>query len=318
MMASASVKQQPLLHFIIGCTACGKSQIALELVQRVHGEIISIDSMQVYRRMNIGTAKPTAAERALVPHHLVDVVEPWEEFNVAKYIAQAHQIIAEIAQRQRPIFIVGGTALYIKGLVEGLFEGPGEDPQFRLQLRDQYQQSGPDAVHQQLQRVDPESARRIHPNDYQRLERALEIYHLTHQPISSLQQQWEKNGTRFPCRFLGLRRGKEDQSRRINQRVRDMMAAGLLQEVQALQNEPHPLSAQASQALGYAELFAHLRGEWSLEDAVEKIKIHSRRLAKHQRTWFRRFPQVHWVDIAPDQPPTEIVAAAEVWYHAAP
>lgn len=302
------------LTFIIGCTASGKSKLGFELARRIGGEILAVDSMKVYRRMDIGTAKPGPAERSAVPYHLIDVVEPHEPFNAAAYVHCADAAIHDIARRGSPILVVGGTALYIKGLCEGLFEGPGENPELRATLRRRAAAEGTPALHRELQQVDPQAAERIHPNDFQRIERALEVFAATGQPISALQTQWKEAPQRYHCRFAGLRRVKEDQSRRINQRVRRMMEAGLLEEVRRLLADPRPLSVQARQAVGYAELIEHLQGGCSLEDAVERIKINSRRLAKHQRTWFRRFPGVTWFDVAEDEPVEAVLERLWVWY----
>ena len=308
------MSDRPRVTFLIGCTACGKGSVSFELAQRVGAEIVSVDSMKVFRRMDIGTAKPSAQRRAAVPYHLIDVAEPSEEFNVAKYAELADRTFRDIQTRGKPILAVGGTALYLKILTEGIFEGPGEDPEFRQQLRIRYAEQGPSAVHALLQQVDPVTAARIHPNDYKRLERALEVYAQTGKPISELQTQWEQQGGLYDCRIVGLRRSREDQNHRINQRARRMMDAGLLLEVKALLNEDKPLSPQASQAVGYAELIAYLAGECTIDEAFEQIKINSRQLAKHQRTWFRRFNNVQWFDLAPDDEMPVIVDRVCAWY----
>jgi len=287
---------------LIGGTACGKGAVGRYVARQIGAEIISIDSMKVYRRMDIGTAKPPPQARAAIPHHLIDVVEPWEEFSVARYLQLADAAIRDIAARGRRILAVGGTALYIKALTEGLFEGPGADHAFRAQIRRRAAEQGLPALHAELARIDPEAARRIHPNDLRRIERALEVYHLTGTPISQLQRQWGRSRPGYEFRLVGLRRSKEDQNHRINMRVRRMMEAGWLEEVRSLLALPHPLSRQARQALGYAELIAYLTGRISLADAIEQIKINTRRFAKSQRTWYRRFRDVRWIDVTPDEP----------------
>ena len=295
------------LNFIIGCTACGKSTVGFELARRIGAEIVVVDSMKVYRRMDLGTGKPTADRRAEVRYHMIDIVEPSEEFSVARYVVQAAQAIADIQTRGRPVLMVGGTSLYIMGLTHGLLESPGDDPEFRAQLRARADQEGNERLHAELRAVDPEAAERIHLNDYRRIERALEVHHLTGVPISQLQTQWESAEGPFDCRFIGLRRELKDQNHRINNRARKMMQAGLLDEVRTLLAENKSLSTQASQAVGYAELIRHLRGDLPLEDAVEQIKIHSRRLGKSQRTWFKRFRRVEWFDLAVDENTDSIV-----------
>lgn len=289
------------LTFIIGCTACGKSEVAFELARRAGAEIVVVDSMKVYRRMDIGTGKPSAAQHAAVSYHMIDVVEPSEEFSVARYVSLADRAIADVHARGQSIVVVGGTALYIKGLVHGLFEGPGEDAEFRARLRRRAAAEGTEPLHGELQRVDPATAERVHRRDYRRIERALEVFALTGKPISQLQTQWDSQEDRYECTFIGLRRDLEDQHQRINMRVKRMMEAGLLDEVKMLLAGEKALSRQASQALGYAELIEHLHGRRSLDKAVERIKINSRRLAKSQRTWFKRFRNVQWIDLAPGQ-----------------
>ena len=288
------------LTFIIGCTGSGKGSLGRELARRTGGEIISIDSMKVYRRMDIGTAKPSLEVRRLIPHHLIDIVEPSEEFSVAEYVERAERAIFEIQSRRHPVFVVGGTPLYMKALSEGIFEGPGADPTIRARLTATAEREGRHALSEQLRRVDPVAAARIHPNDLRRLVRALEVFELTGQPISALQAQWDQERTKYDCVFMGLRCEREDQARRINERVRRMIAEGLVDEVKSLLAETEPLSTAARQALGYAEIIQHLEGSYSLADAVEMIKINTRQFAKAQRTWFKRFAPVEWIDLPAD------------------
>jgi len=302
------------LTYIIGCTGSGKGALGRELARRTGGEIISIDSMKVYRRMDIGTAKPSLEVRRLIPHHLIDIVEPSEEFSVAEYVDHAERAILEIQSRRHPVFVVGGTPLYMKALSEGIFEGPSADPTIRARLTATAEREGRHALFEKLRRVDPIAAERIHPNDLRRLVRALEVFELTGQPISSLQAQWDRGqveplaptltgvgaSVRHDCVFIGLRREREDQARRINERVRRMIAEGLVDEVKSLLAEKEPLSTAARQALGYAEIIRHLEGSYSLANAVEMIKINTRQFAKAQRTWFKRFARVEWIDLPAD------------------
>lgn len=304
--------------FVIGCTGSGKGALGRELARRTEGEIVSIDSMKVYRRMDIGTAKPSPDVRRQIPHHLIDVVEPSEDFSVAQYVKLAEQAIADIQSRGRMVFVVGGTPLYIKALSEGLFEGPSAEPQIRERLTRRAEVEGLGRLHDELRRVDPAAARRIHPNDLRRIIRGLEVFELTGRPISELQEQWDRERTRFDCVFLGLRREREDQGHRINERVRKMIAAGLVEEVRGLLAEPKPLSTAARQALGYVEIIEHLEGRATLDEAAEQIKIHTRHFAKAQRTWFKRFKNTEWIDLPPDAESVELVdrlmaEKAEVW-----
>ena len=288
------------LVFILGCTGSGKGTLGRELARRTGGEIISIDSMKVYRRMDIGTAKPSLEVRRQIPHHLLDIVEPSEEFSVAQYVKHAEAAITDIQARRRPVFVVGGTPLYVKALSEGLFEGPGADPTLRARLIATAEREGRDVLYERLRRVDPTAAERIHPNDLRRIVRALEVFELTGHPISTLQEQWDRDHTKYECAFIGLRREREDQAHRINERVRRMITEGLVDEVRSLLAEPKPLSTAARQALGYAEIIQHLEGRCTLADAVEMIKINTRQFAKAQRTWFKRFARVEWIDLSPD------------------
>lgn len=303
-MADQSIEADPNapLHivFILGCTGCGKGSVTREIAKRVGAEIISADSMKVYRRMDIGTAKPGAEARREVPHHLIDIVEPSEEFSTAKFVELAEAAAADIAARGKEILVVGGTSLYIKALSEGLFEGPSADPEIRRRLHERAEREGRDILHGELAVVDREAADRIHPNDLRRIVRALEVYELTGRPISELQTQWDRERTRHPCTFFGLQRSLEDQNHRTNMRVKRLIEAGWVDEVRNLLSETRPLSETARLAMGYPELMAHIRGEISLEDAVEKIKIATRQFAKSQRTWFKRFRATQWLDVAPD------------------
>jgi len=291
---------KPHLTLIIGCTGSGKGGLGRELARRTGGHIISLDSMKIYRRMDIGTAKPSPQVQKEIPHYLLDVVEPSEDFSVAQYVTLAEQAIEQIAALGKPIFLVGGTALYIKAVTEGLFDGPGADPALRDQLRQFADDRGSEALHERLQQVDPVAALRIHRNDLRRIVRALEVFELTGTPISVLQTQWDRDHTRYPCTIFGIRRDLEDQNHRTNQRVKAMMEAGLLHEVRGLLAEPAPLSDTARKAVGYAELRDHLAGEATLAEATELIKINTRQLAKSQRTWFKRFRTASWLDVSPD------------------
>ena len=279
------------LIVIVGPTASGKSDLALELARRLGGEILSVDSMQVYRGMDVGTAKPTGAEQAEVRHHLIDLVTAVEEFTVARFVEMADRVIAEARQRGVPLIATGGTPLYYKALFEGLFDGPAADPVLRERLRAE----PPEALHARLAQVDPAAAARIHVNDAKRLVRALEVYELTGRPISSYQTDWTQTQARHEAAWFGLSWEREALNRRINARVKAMIQAGWVQEVQGLLEQYGALSKTAGEATGYAELIGHVHGRLSLEDAVEEIKIATRQLARRQMKWFKRFPGVQWL-----------------------
>lgn len=289
---------------ILGVTSSGKGRLAFDLARDLGGEIISIDSMKVYRRMDIGTAKPPKEARAQVKHHLIDIIEPSDSFSVRSFLDNALEAIKQIKAGNKPVVAVGGTSLYIKALLYGLFEGPAADKQIRAELRARAETQGLDQLYRQLTQVDPEAAARIHQNDARRIIRALEVYELTGKPISSFQRQWnpqqtsdERLATDCDWTIIGLRRDKAEENKRINARVKKMIAAGLVDEVKSLLSEEKPLSAQARCAIGYAEVIDHLSGKTTLEDAIELIKKNTRRLAKSQRTWFKTFRSVHWLDI---------------------
>jgi tRNA dimethylallyltransferase len=276
-----------------GPTGSGKSRLALTLAERLGAEIVSMDSMTLYRRMDIGTAKPTAAERERVRHHLIDVLEPWESATVAWWLDQAACCCRDITARGRRILFVGGTALYLKALLQGLFEGPPADESIRRRLTEKAERLGRGELHRQLAAVDPAAAARLHPNDLRRVVRALEVWELSGKPISAWQTQWTKppaTASGLPrCLWLDLPR--EVLYARIDTRVRQMIAEGLVEEVRALRSLERPLSREAAQALGYKELFAHLDGQATLEEAIAQIQTRSRQFAKRQLTWLRHLPE---------------------------
>ena len=295
---------------ILGVTASGKGRLAFETAKRLNGEIISIDSMKVYRRMDIGTAKPPVKTRREIPYHLIDIVEPSESFSVARFLSLADEAIEQIENRDKSVIAVGGTALYLKALLYGLFRGPSEDERIRKNLRKRAEDKGLEALHQELSQIDPTAAKNISMNDAKRIIRALEIFELTGKPISSLQIQFQNQATRHNWTIIGLRRDKEIESKRINARVKKMMNDGLLDEVESLLAEEKPLSKQARCAIGYAELIDYLNGHGRLDEAVEKIKKNTRRLAKGQRTWFKRFRNVHWLDAGKDENTKQLLSQA--------
>ena len=296
---------------ILGVTASGKGRLAFDLAEYLNAEIISIDSMKVYRRMDIGTAKPPREARQRVKYHLIDVVEPSDSFSVGAFIDAASDAMEQINSRNRKIVAVGGTALYIKSLLYGLFDGAGTDEQIRTELQARAEAEGLAELHYELTKIDPAAAERINPNDARRIVRALEVYQLTGKTISSFQKQWQQRQMKHDWTIIGLRREKADASSRINRRVKKMISAGLVDEVKSLLDEEKPMSKQARCAIGYAEIIEHLSGQTSLEDAIESIKINSRRLAKGQRTWFKTFQNVHWLDIAEDETPEQVLAGTK-------
>ncbi len=271
---------------ITGPTASGKSGIALEIAPLIGAEIVSLDSMAIYRGMDIGTAKASAEERARVPHHLLDLAAPSEEFSLAQYTAAAHQVAGEIRRRgKRPLF-VGGTPLYLKALLRGLFSGPPPDWDFRRQMQAASAASGSESLHAQLQQVDPASAARLHPRDERRIIRALEVNAKLGRPLSELQAPYAHPRTTSDHLVLQIDWPLEELNERIDARVDAMFAAGLVEEVQRLV-DGGLLSRTAGQAVGYQEVADFLAGRSSLQEAVALVKMHTRQFAKRQRTWFR-------------------------------
>jgi tRNA dimethylallyltransferase len=300
---------------ILGVTASGKGRLAFGLAESLGAEIISIDSMKVYRRMDIGTAKPPKEAQKRIKYHLIDVVEPSEAFNVGTFLDLAYEAVEKIKRRNKPIIAVGGTALYMKALLYGLFEGPGTDEQIRTELRARAKAEGLEQLYCQLKDVDAVAAERIGPNDAKRIIRALEVYELTGKAISQLQTQWNTRNTKHDWTIIGLRRERPEESKRINARVKKMIDDGLVNEVESLLAEDKPLSQQAQGAIGYSEIIDYLNGKVTLEDAAELIKKNTRRLAKNQRTWFKTFKNVNWLDIEAEEPAEKILDRTKTLIH---
>lgn len=273
--------------FLSGATASGKTSLGIELARKIDAEIISLDSMAVYRELDIGTAKPSAGERAEIRHHLLDIVDPDHEFTIAEYLREAERAIGDIRARGKQVLFVGGTPLYLKAMLRGLFEGPSADPEFRTSLESEAAKNGPDFLYEKLRELDPESAARLHPNDHRRLIRALEVFEKTGEPIGRFQKQFEHGTPAENCRVFLLDWPRELLYRRINHRVDITMQNGFLEEAIRLKSRIPLPGKTAMQALGYRELFEHLDGKTTLEEAAEAIKQSTRQFAKRQGTWFR-------------------------------
>ena len=279
--------------YLTGPTASGKTALGIAMAKRLNAEVISMDSMAIYRFMDIGTAKPTATDRAEVPHHLIDILDPSEEFSVSDYIQAARQTALEIRARGKQVLFVGGTPLYLKGLLRGLFEGPAADPALREELT-RFAESGGD-LHRCLAAIDPLAAKRLHPNDQRRIIRAIEVYERTGKPISLHQTQFETPASEAEHRVFAIDWEKEELNRRIDRRVEQMFEQGLLEEARRLFE--HPLGKSASQAVGYKELFDYFADETtrSLDETIALIQLHTRQFAKRQRTWFRSLPECRYI-----------------------
>ena len=281
---------------IVGPTAVGKTEIAIQLAQHLDAEIVSLDSRQIYREMDIGTAKPIPEQQRAVPHHLIDCVDVDQTFSVAEYQRLADTAIAEIRERGKRTMAVGGAGLYFRGIIDGLFDGPGADAEIRAKLQREADEHGNVALHERLRRCDPETANRVHPNNLVRVIRALEVYELTGKPISSLQQQWKMNEPRYPFRAFGLNMPRETLYQRIEERVNRMVEAGLIEEVKGLLDQGCPRNCVAMQSFGYKELIDYLDGKRTLDEAISLLKQNTRRFAKRQLTWFRNDPRIEWLD----------------------
>ena len=281
--------QKTKIYAVVGPTASGKSALALELAKRHGGEIISCDSMQIYKRMNIGTAKPTVAEQSAVRHHLIDIVEPDVDFSCEDYVAYAHKAIADCVSRGKIPIICGGTGLYLDTLLRGGNSAPvGDTSAIRAELTARAEREGADEIYAELMRVDRESAEAIHPNNVKRVIRALEIYYSCGVPKSELDRVSKQIEPRYDASVLMLKYGdREILYRRIEKRVDQMIAQGLLDETRALMQEGvFEKNGTAAQAIGYKELLGYLRGTESLEEAIAELKTATRRYAKRQITWF--------------------------------
>jgi len=295
--------------FLTGATATGKTRYGLALARAIGAEIVSLDSMAIYRGMDIGTAKPTFAEQMQVAHHLIDVVDPHEEFSVAEYVEKAHQIIADIRRRGREALFVGGSPLYLKALLRGISPGPPADWSLRQEIASEAERLEPGALHDRVARIDPIAAAAIHPNDKRRLIRAIEVYVATGQPISHQQLHFEEERSSDECRVFVLRRSRKEQHQRINQRVDDMIERGFVEEVRQLTSDGKILGRTARQAVGYNEVLDFLNGKFHLAAMADRIKARTRQFAKRQLTWFRSLSECRFIDLAGERDEVEVAKA---------
>lgn len=296
---------------IAGPTASGKTALAVELAKELHGEVVSCDSMQVYKRMDIGTAKPSAEEMQGVPHHMLDVAEPEEDFSVSRYCAMATPIVDDILARGKTAIIAGGTGLYMDSLIRGNDFAPFPSTGVREELEAQADREGMQAMLNRLHEVDPEAAARLCLSDRKRIIRALEVYLETGQTITEHNRRTQAVPPRYRPLWIGLDfEERSDLYRRIDSRVGLMLEAGLLEEIRALLASGVPPKATAMQAIGYKEFVAALSGRCDVREAADQVRQSSRRYAKRQLTWFRRNREMHWLPRRPAQSGDEILAAA--------
>jgi tRNA dimethylallyltransferase len=288
--------------YLTGPTASGKTAVGVALAQRLGAEVIALDSMTLYRGMDIGTAKPTLAERGGIPHHLIDVIDPWEAASVSAYRDWAAEAARQAEERRKRVLFVGGTALYLKALLRGLFEGPAGSAELRQRLEHEAEARGDEVLHRRLAHLDPAAAARLHVHDRRRIIRALEVIELGGQPISMLHTEHDHPAPE-EVQVFALDLPRAVLHDRINRRVVRFFESGLIDEVCALQSGPHPLCPVAAQGIGYREVIAMLAGIATLEETVERVQARSRQFAKRQMTWFRGLEEVRLVSTAPDESP---------------
>jgi tRNA dimethylallyltransferase len=305
---------KPRIIVICGPTAVGKTAAGIEVAAAVGGEIVGADSMQVYRYMDIGTAKPTAAEQAAVRHHLIDVADPDEPFDAAAYAQLGRRVLAELARRGRVPVVVGGTGLYIKALLQGLFRAQAGEPALRARLRAEAQAEGTAALHARLETCDPRTAARLHPNDRMRVLRALEVFETTGRPISELQGLHRFGDEPYRTLKIGLTLDRPALYGRIDRRVEAMLAAGLEEEVRALLARGYGPRLKPMQSIGYSHLTALIAGTVSREECIRTLQRDTRRFAKRQLTWFRADRDTLW--LSPDRT-AEMIQRSKEFLHLA-
>lgn len=291
---------KPPVKIIVGTTASGKERLALAIAKKIGGEIISVDSMKVYTGLDVATAKASAADRRDVPHHCLDLVPPTETFSAADFAAAADRAIADITARGKVPILSGGTAFYYKALLDGLFEGPSADPAIRAEIEDKAAREGTASLHDELSRLDPAAAAKIHPSDLRRLVRALEVIRLTGEPISSRQKEWAGfhsdesqpffANPRHEFVMARIVRARDDVHARVRARVARMEQEGLKEEVEYVFTQREAMSRTPLQAVGYKEFFPYFEGTASWEDAIERLCLNTNKLVRSQDTWFRKFP----------------------------
>jgi tRNA dimethylallyltransferase len=302
--------------YLTGPTAAGKTKVGVELALRIGAEIVSLDSMTLYEGMDIGTAKPSAEDRQRVPHHLLDVVRPDEEFSLSDYVDAAQAAIREIKGRGREVLFVGGTPLYLKSLLRGVYQGPAADWEFRRQIEEELSKLPAGALHQRLEVIDPLLAAKLHPNDKRRIIRGLEVFKLTGQRLSHLQTQFEEGLPAAKVKVFVLWWPREELHRRIDARVEQMFAAGLVDEVRGVLAKYGALSRTAIQAVGYGEVVewlkaevggqrSEVRGQSRLAECIERVKARTRQFARRQETWFRALSECTLVPMQAGEEPAQ-------------
>lgn len=292
---SDSIK--PKIYGVVGPTASGKTAYAIELAKKCGGEVISCDSMQIYRHMDIGTAKPTKDEMDGIPHHMIDIAEPWENYSVARFVTEARSCIDDVLARGRVPILCGGTGLYFDSVIKNIdFAENESDPEYRSELQKAAEEHGNEYVHDMLKKVDQKSAEAVHPNNLKRVIRAFEIYKTTGKTKTELDRESVRESL-YNAEIYGLNRPREELYERINKRVDIMLENGLLDEVKNLLEMGISRDATSMQAIGYKELVEYFEGRCTLDAAIDKIKQESRRYAKRQLTWFKRNNEIIWLNM---------------------
>ena len=283
----------PRVLAIVGPTASGKTPLSLLLAELLNGEIVSVDSRQVYRHLDIGTAKPSQDDMRTVRHHFIDILEPTAEYNAGQFSNEARDVLHDIINRKKMPILVGGSGLYVKAVVDGFFEGPGKDPELRNQLEEKLSREGGEALLAELRSIDPESAVKMNPTKPRRIVRALEVYYATGIPLSKFHAE-QKFDSPFEFMQIGLEWDRAELYRRINERVDNMFQLGFLNEVKSLPKKGFSRSLNALNTVGYKEMFDYLEDKTTLKQALELMKRNSRRFAKRQLTWFRADTRIRW------------------------
>jgi tRNA dimethylallyltransferase len=305
-MATATTLHAKPLVVIVGPTAAGKSQIAILVAKALGTEVLTADSRQVYRGMDIGTDKPTAAERQGVPHRLIDLVDPDQPFNTGEFRRQAVTEIARLHHEGRVPLLVGGTGLYVRTVLRGLWEGPPADWEFRRSLEREAGVKGADWLYRRLVQVDPESARRLHPNDRVKIVRALEVHHLLGRPLSEEHKRHAFADTPFVPLLIGLTRERTALYRRVDDRVELELAKGLVEETKQLMDRGYGRQLGSMKGLGYKQMAGYLAGDYDYDEAVRRLKRDTRRFAKRQMTWFRKEPGMQWRSVEDTESPAQV------------
>jgi tRNA dimethylallyltransferase len=304
-------EHRPKLVVLAGPTSVGKTALSLPLADRFGAHVVNADSLQVYRHLDIGTAKPSTEEQQRAVHHLIDIVDPDEPFDAAKYLDLARPLMSDLDRQGVPIVVVGGTGLYLRSLLKGLFPGPGQDPEIRARLNQERDELGSPALHRRLAEVDHQTAQRLHPNDSVRIIRALEVFEMTGRPISDFQQQHALAERPYEVLFYGLTVPRDELYRRIDQRTRIMFDSGLVDEVKNILDMGYSPDLKPLQAIGYRQVVDHLQGRLTLDQAIRETAKKTRQYAKRQYTWFRHQADLIWV--SPSEVDRVEAEAAAFW-----